>query len=172
VLYRVHFAATPDEPIPPIDQLASIEADSPEPSRGTARGIRPSAAESAARVGQGYSERASERRTQAGPAAAADAGAGDTRRFVATTGRAGGALAGRAVRHLSLGLERRQPQGFPVDPLVSRAEMLAVLAIALGFPVVLLDNLRPIRHGDGRRAARPVALDREGEQHPAVVAAP
>lgn len=30
VLYRVHFAATPDEPMPVIDELVAVEADSPE----------------------------------------------------------------------------------------------------------------------------------------------
>jgi len=48
------------------------------------------------------------------------------------------------MRRPDVGLERRQPQRVPIVPLVRRAKVLTVLAVALSFPVVLLGNLGPI----------------------------
>jgi len=44
----------------------------------------------------------------------------------------------RPVRRLNVGLERRQPQGLPIVALVGRAKMQAVVALVLGFQLVLL----------------------------------
>lgn len=42
------------------------------------------------------------------------------------------------MRRLNVGLERRQPQGLPIVALVGRAKMQAVVALVLGFQLVLL----------------------------------